>query len=278
MKTYYSLVSISTNPSFDEKFNIGLICVTPKEIFYHFSKSKFKVISKLLSSNGRKLALSGLQAIEKNLNPIVSEFNRQLESKTESKFSESYFNYLSKYNNNLIQFSQAESIDLDVDKEVFNVLFKKYIYDSELFEEQINSKTTSFNSRKNNFKQSVKEFANINFSVSNAIIKDLVVPVTVDVFGKNGAFVSNQIIDFTRPIETLKSEISSYLYLVEQTAKADVLSQNFLLGEEPLFENTQQHDIWNEIRKFNLIEFVPFNESQRIINYMIEKGVEPIVK
>jgi hypothetical protein len=53
MKTYYSIVYLSTNPQIEEKFSIGLICVSPTDVYYRFSQQKFDLVSKLLSKNGK---------------------------------------------------------------------------------------------------------------------------------------------------------------------------------------------------------------------------------
>jgi hypothetical protein len=278
MKTYYSIVSISTNPSLNEKFNIGLICVTPNDTFFHFSETKFKIISKLLSSNGSKLALSALQGIDNKINVKNIDSLQLFSNNNLQMVAEPYLNYLNKYNNNLVQFSETTTIDLKIDFEVFKVLFKKYIYSEEIFETIVKPKSSIFASTRRKFKKSAEQYANINFAVNNNIIKDLMIPVTVDVFGKNGSFVSGQTIDFSRSAITLQGDISSYLYLVDHTEKIDKNSKCYILGNEPSKNDAPQHSLWNTIRNSKLVEVVPLEESEKIISYMKEKGVEPIVK
>ena len=280
MKTYYSIVSIATNSKLDEKFNIGLLCVTPESVFFHFSETKFNIVSKLLSTNGRKLALSALKGIDLQINgdkKETSDIFTGIPKELSNAVSESYISYLNRYNNNLIQFSNPITIDLKVDYSVFKVLFSKYIFGEEVFDIIDKPKSKTFTTIRNQFRRAASAYANINFDVTKNVIQGLDVPVHVDVFGKNGAFVTGQSLDFTKNDFHLKSEISSFFYLTEHTLKADKDSKSFVLGDEPSKKENENHQLWQIVRSAKIVEFVPTDESERIINYMKEKGVEPIV-
>ncbi len=279
MNTYYSIVSVATKPQLNEKFNIGLLCVTPENTFFRFSKHKFKIVSKLLSAQGRTLALSALEGMDEQINSqrVLPGMFSEMKQENVGLVAEPYIGYLSRYNNNLIQFSAPERIDLNIDNEVYKALFKKYIFSEEVFDIIEKPKKRSFTKVRNQFRKAAEPYANTNFDVTEEIVHNLVVPVNVDVFGKNGAFVSGQSLDFSKNIASLQSEISSFLYLTEHTLKVDQESKSFVLGDEPTRELSVNHQLWQNIRKTNLVEFVPVNESERIIEYMKEKGVAPIV-
>src|SRR5690606_33568391 len=118
------------------------------------------------------------------------------------------------------------TIDLKIEVEVFQTLFRKYIYFEESFQKIIKQKTPKFDRVRKSFKDSAQQYANIDFKVSNSIVKDLVAPVTVDVFGKNGEIVTGQSINFSKKASLLQRDIYSYMYLVEvmdKKAKAYVL-------------------------------------------------------
>ena len=280
MKTYYSIVSIATKPQLNEKFNVGLLCVTPRKTFFHYSEVKFTIVSKLLSANGRKLALSALKGIDEQINKdqtsVITDIFSKAQGEVLNTVSEPYVSYLSRYNNNLIQFSSPVAIDLTVDQEVYKALFKKYIYAAEIFEAIIKPKAIAFTTIRNRFRKAASPYANTNFNVNQDIIKDLIVPVTVDAFGKNGSYVAAQSIDFNKPVAQLQSEISSYVYLTEHTLKADKDSLSFVLGNEPSKKDKPNHDLWKSVCNASIIEFVPINESERIIVEMRKKGVAPV--
>lgn len=278
MKTYYSIVSIATNARLNEKFNIGLLCVTPEKTFFHFSEAKFNIVAKLLSKNGRKLGLSALKGMDEqihNTNESIGVFSNQ-QSEDLHVVSEPYINYLNRYNNNLVQYSSPVKLDLTVDYDVFKTLFQKYIYAEEVFDTIIQPKKRSFISIRNNFRKAASTFANTNFNVTSDIIQDLIAPVNVDVFGKNGSFVTGHSIDFEKNTLLLQGEITSFLYLTEHTLKADKKSKSFVLGDEPSKKDKGNHHLWKNVHNAKIVEFVPIDESDRIIAYMKEKEVAPI--
>jgi hypothetical protein len=278
MRSYYSIISISTKPFLGEKIGIGLLCVSPSEIFFHYSEEKFKLISKLLPKEARILALNSLKSIHSVLQ-TENKNNSQLfqESKPES-VSETYLNYLNRYNNNLVQFSSVEEIEMELNKFNFRKMFQKYIYNTEIFEvEQKSNCLTEFDSFKKTFKPRLKQYVNIDFKVSNDIIKGLISPVTVDLFGKNGAFVTGQSIDFSKDKNWLLHDINAYMYLTLSTEMSDKNAKCFLIGEEPNKKLGLNHEIWNNARNAKNIEFVSIDESEKVIEYLIKKGVTPIL-
>lgn len=278
MKAYYSIVSISTNPALNEKFNVGLLCVTPTGTYFHFSQAKFKIIAKLLGANAAKLALSALQGMDARVNAVKDDTSFLFENDGLSQVAEPYINYLHRYNNNLIQFTETRPIDVEVNKSVFELLFKKYIFEQEVFDIIEKPKVNTFTKIRNSFKRKASSYANVNFDVDQSVISDLLVPVTVDVFGKNGAYVTGQTFDFVKNADKLQSEITSYLYLIEHTEKADKNSTCFVLGDEPSKKEKQNHLFWSSLRSSKIVEMVPLDESDRIIDFMKQKGVEPIVE
>ena len=276
MKTYYSIVSIAPKSYLNEKFNVGLLCVTPNAVFFHFSRAKFKIVSKLLSESGLKLAQSALTGISQQVDILNSENQLLFKEKDLSVVSNSYLNYLSRYNNNLVQFSQPTEIDLNIDLDIFKSLFRKFIYSSEVFESFESVNVSPFIKTKKDWLQTAKKYANVHFSVTSSIISDLIVPVTVDVFGKNGSFVSSQMIDFKKAQHHLSNEISSLLYLVEKTKKIDSESKSFIVGDEPIKSEVVNHQIWSDLRASNLVEMVSVDESAKVIDYLHIKGVAPL--
>jgi len=190
--------------------------------------------------------------------------------------SETYISYLNRYNNNLVQYSSPITIDLEVDYEVYKALFKKHIYNNEIFDLIIQPKTKSFTSIRNKFRNSVSTYANTNFNVTNKIIQDLIAPVKVDAFGKNGAYVVGQTLDFEMSSSQLQSKITSFLYLTEHTLRIDKKSKSFVLGNEPSKKNKENHQLWQSVSNAKVLEFVPFDESERVVAYMKTKGVAPV--
>lgn len=278
MKPYYTIVSIATKPQLNEKFNIALLCVTQNRVYFHFSEEKLKIVSKLVSPEARKLAKSMLLSIEVSTQDQNSDRTQLFDGGEQSSMvTESYLSYLNRYNNNLIQFTAPTPIDLDVTEEVFQALFKNYIYTEEVFEliQEIQpvSKIERF---KNTIKRKAHKYVNIDYQVSDELIHGLIAPVTVDMFGKNGAYVTGQTIDFSKKSHLLLNDLNAYMYLALSTEMSDEKAKCFLLGEEPDKDNAKSHAIWNNVRKTDQVEFVPLQESERVIEYLKANGVEPV--
>jgi hypothetical protein len=150
------------------------------------------------------------------------------------------------------------------------IRLRKYIYANEVFDTIIQPKTKSFASIRKKFRKAASPYANTNFNVTDEVIEDLIAPVNVD------AFVVGQSMDFAMSPSQLQSKITSFLYLTEHTIRVDKKSKSFVLGDEPSKKDKENHQLWQNIRKAKIVEFVPMNESERIIAYMKEKGVAPI--
>lgn len=279
MKTFYSILYIGTNPQFEEKIGIGLLCVNGNDVFYRYSKDKLAIIAKLLPKASHTLINSHLKSFELRVPILDSSGQKSLFNTDASKnlFSEAYFNYLNKYNNNLIQFSKPETIDIDVTSEIFEKLFKTFIFEQERFNEGFKrTKSSELELFKARFITSVQPYANTNYEVTSEIIKNLVTPVKVDLFGKNDIYVSAQTIDFTKTKAHLSNDITSYLYLALSSQARDMKAKCFLIGEEPDKQMTFNHSLWDEVRKTDLIQYISTDESDVVLDYLKNHGVEPV--
>jgi hypothetical protein len=135
MRTFYSILSLNTKPEINETLSFGMIMVFREKVFFHFSKKKLSVIQKLVSVNTYKAALDYLKMIENtisqrslNKNSLTLDLNSI--NKHDRIFSESYIDYLSRYNNNLVSFSGTKILDIEANETVFRSLFKKLIDES----------------------------------------------------------------------------------------------------------------------------------------------------
>jgi hypothetical protein len=276
MKTFYSIVSIATKPFFDEKISVGLLCINDFETYFHFSSAKLKWVGKFLSNDAKTQALNSLKSIAFEVKKSDIESN-EFFINSNLPFSSSYLNYLSRYNNNLVQFSAPIEIEIELNSVVFEKLFHKYIFAEEKFQVlKTEKKQSIIETFRNTFKPKIKQYANTDFTVNHHIIKDLITPITVDLFGKNGAFVTGQAIDFSKETSNLAKDINSYMYLALATEMNDSDAKCYLLGEEPKKDLVKNHQIWNNARKAKNIEFLTFDESEKVIEYLERRKVRPI--
>ena len=281
MNTFYSIVSLSSSSHLGERINIGLICLDEKQVFFHYSKAKLSVVGSLFSSSAQDLAKSALTSVQQAAKDNAIQNERLLfdeEDKKSSHFSIAYLNYLNRYNNNLIQFSEPEPIQVTLNKEIFERLFQKFIFDTETFDApkkpRINNKTTA---EYKSFLHQVSPFVNTNFRLSRDIIPDLIMPQQVDMIGKNGAYNIAHKIDFNTGGKTLTDNLNAFMHLAwitnQNSAKE---SKRFILGNEPA-PNSENHNLWKHVRDSKLIEYVPFDEREQILDHFQRTGVKPIV-
>lgn len=280
MKSFYATISISSMAHQGERFNIGLFASDGERIFFHYSEQKLKILAKLFSKSALELVKSSL----KSINNAVHEFESKdvqpdalVKSQKDFKhLSASYFDYLNRYNNNLVQFSKPKQIDLEINQTIFRKLFHTFIYESERFETNIIKKQTNFEREYTEFLASAAKYVNTNFKVTKELISRLATPKTVDMFGKNGSFNLAHSIDFQNSSQTLIKNIDAYLclaYSAELTESKH--AKCFILGEEPA-KNSKNHTIWSDVRDLKEITYVPFNERTQILDHFEKEGVTPI--
>ena len=283
MKTYYSIVSISSSSHLGERFNIGLLCVDGNKAFFHYSKKKLNIVGKLFSKSAKELIISSFKSID----TTVAEFNQtkigldsfmDKSNTSMNSLSHSYLNYLSRYNNNLIQFSEPTSIDLEINRDVFESLFQKYIFESEDFNERtiLVNNHNKFEIEYPIFLEDASKYVNTNFQVTKELIPSLINSKKVDMIGKNGSFNIAHSINFNATTPTLNHYLDSYMYLALSSELAeDKHAKCFILGEEPQ-KDSKNHATWKNVRAVKQVELVPFGEREKVLEHFENEGVQPI--
>jgi hypothetical protein len=281
MMSYYSIVSISSHSHLGERFNIGLLCINRDKAYFHFSEAKLKIIAKLFNKSAELLIKSTLESVQKE----VLDFNTKhdeskdlfIQTKDGKNLSRTYLTYLSRYNNNLVQFTAPDEIDLDIDQVIFEKLFHKYIFDEERFILESKNQHNQFDKVYESFLKKAEKYVNTNFKVTSDIISGLITPKKVDMFGKNGSFNLAHSIDFSTRTQTLTHHLDSFMYLALSSEMAeDKKASCFLIGDEPLKESPN-HAIWQNVKELASIEYVPFDEREKIIQHFKKEGVTPIL-
>lgn len=275
MKTYYSILSLNITPEINERLSVGMIMVCRDTIFFHYSQSKLSIIKKIISNSTYKAALDYLKLIHKTIdnNAHANLKDNTLGLKVETKYSrilnESYFDYLSRYNNNLILFSKPKALDIDASQEIFKKLFKKLV-DEFSFEPTV-KKDHQLDLFKRNFFPSVKTYFNTEQEIDFSVFQGLYTPVKVDLLGKNDIEVFGQSVDFEKNIRSIEYNIGNLLQINKALPKA----KQFVLGIEPNKKNKTHHQVWKNIQESKDFEYVELEEAEKIKEYAIEHGVKP---
>ena len=106
----YSVIYISTSPEGFEKISVGLIVVVGDKVEVRTSDKKIAVAKLLLTEKEYQYVALAVKNYEKTI-------------KTEGDVE-----YLSRYSNNIIQFSPLKTIDVAPTKESMEWIYNRYLF------------------------------------------------------------------------------------------------------------------------------------------------------
>src|SRR5690606_34104994 len=197
-------------------------------------------------SSEKLLAIKGIMHVERY--SFVRSYLRSLENDIsiaigssdlfESELSnrnwvtESYINYLSRYSNNLIQFSEPKFIDIDFNPDNFKRLFEKYVYTygQEAGTVQIEP---IFEKVKSQLYPRIDTRVNLDMSLNATHFENLFAPIEVNFIGINETPVAGQAIDFGKKHYNLENDIARFVSLTKAIELKDrIKGQYFVLGRE----------------------------------------------
>ncbi|MEJ7830221.1 MAG: hypothetical protein WKF91_18575 [Segetibacter sp.] len=284
MATQYSILSVLIRPEIQEKISIGLLLFDLDQVYFSYSAKKLNVSKDLLSPSSFKMLKDILKNIESKIetdNSGASEkkaFKIFTKTVFDNTFSASYISYLSKYSNNIISFSNPKEIYLGINGENFKALYRKYI-DNILEHKEVIHKIKPIEVIKTKFGEKIKEHYDINKEVTHDQVQNLISPVRIDFTGRNEIDVYAQTVDMEAGVGTVSNDINAFLQLKTTYIKNNVPVQDFVIAKEPSKELfPKQHDIWQQLRHSNLLNYLDLSESEEIVKYAEEHDVIPLSK
>ena len=206
MNAFYSILSINITPETGEKIAVGLLLSNGKESLFRHSGQKVKILSSLLPQDQISFINKYLKSINKVITEIGKKENELLafEGLEINHFvNEYYLDYLSNYNQNVITFSKPNRIDVQVEKSVFEKLYKNLI--TSYLTEKEPQKKHNISLIRDRFIPTVTEYFSIDKELSPNDYDDLKFPVQIDLFGKNEKPVIAKFLDLERNISFVKS-------------------------------------------------------------------------
>jgi len=272
MKSHYSILSAVIRPEIQERISIGLLLVSNDELFFCVSKSKLSVVRSLIDSSLYKFLTETIKQIDTAVNSENSKKETLFASDgLNQQFSESYLSYMSRYSNNLINFSAPIQIDLPANVDLYNFLYKKYIDANAIAQKNVKSVEIV----KEEFYPQVKNYYNTDKDISTEELPGLPMTVNVDLIGKNEIPVFGQIIDFERPVYNIRQDVAVLNFLMDAYEAGKTTC--FMVGNEPdKTRFSKSHDAWNDLRKWNKFNFLQLDEIGQIKEYAEVHGVVPL--
>lgn len=253
MKTFFSIVSIQTNPISSEKVVLGVLAITENEIHFDYSKSKLGLLDKLAPTKVGigSMAKNALQQIKQKVaeaNKALTKDQQQLVFE-KSIFSKDYISYLNKYNNGILHFSEPVSLPFDFTAEKFMKYYYNFVGEIVAIETKKEIVTFAKKIKPAFEKEGLEEKADLKFTFEpftfNGILKETHIPLIT----KNGAISAIQTVDFSLGEQTVVHHL--YETLIIQQAlkvfakKADTAVKKIKIAFEEPKHGTLQHDLFD---------------------------------
>lgn len=278
MKSYYSLIKVATNVASGDCLTIGLILRDVKGFRYAFSKTK-KQLAKGLLNNPEFVDFVEKQIVQKivELNKNLINHNQDLIPYSSSIEFE-YFNYLNKYSNGIIQFSQPAIIDDIINEEKFNRLYELFV-DKVTRTEPSNVVESNKKFYKNINEHLIKEVKNqvhTKTKFDNNIVPSLISPFEMDCIGLNGVFTGAKALPLNQSRQTLSAHANSYINIIVHLSLSynkEITKNNFyLVSDEPETISSPEHQIWENLRKEQLFKVISSEQVYKIVDKIEETG------
>ena len=281
MKTLFSILYVPINATLDEKVSIGLLMFNGEQHFFKYSASKLLAIKGLLDGESNTILKTYLRTLEKELNNDVESVEElfSLDNTLKANWvNSSYISYLSKYSNNLVQFSEAKMIDIELSNSNFKRVFEKYIFQ---YDEAVvaDNGFDIYKKVKTKLYPNIIGKVNIDRIVTPNDFKNLIAPVEVNFIGVNGVPVAGQAINFEKQHYNLENDVTRFVALtkaLELDGQKD--GKYFVLGREPKVNHDKNHLMWQQIRDSDFLEFVDIDEIGIVEDYINDKHVTPFFK
>jgi len=277
MNTFYSVIFASVNSIISERLAIGLVMVDNNGVWFRYSTKKLSLMKHFFSEEAFLLLKTSL----KNIGSTVSSVNVDqttvvtelftFTSKNQYAFSVGYLKYLSRYSNSTLTFNEPVKIDVEASDELFSYLYNEFIFVE--IEEAV--KVTTVETVKAQLYPSIKKHVNLDRRIETGTIPGLIIPVELDFIGKNQRPVVGKVTNFDTSNSYLDGTLAKFILLVNTLEANNQSGCNFIIADEPDKMNIHRHKTWNEIRNLRNIDLVPFQETQRVTDYMEIHDVRP---
>ncbi len=246
------------------------------EIYFKYSASKLNAIKNILSHDKLQLIKTFLRNLDKDVNRADPAVLFAKEMADHSRWANAaYLSYLSRYSNNVVQFSAPKEIDLPADESNFRWLFEKYVFK---FDDAVEAdREFDITSRvKKCLYPAIAENVNIDITLDSNDLQNLFASIEVNFLGANGVPVAGQTFDFEKKHHFLENDVSRYVSLVkalELEGKRN--GKYFVLGREPQQSNQKGHSLWRHIRDSHFLEFIDIDEYGIVEEYIKSNDVRP---
>lgn len=286
MKTFYSIINISPNPTAKESISVGLLLVSPKKIWVQFANKKMKIAGSLLDEEE-----SALDYFKKQITAKVKEQNLLLQKnasdnelfKYEQILSFEYFEYLNVYNNNLLQFSKPVFVVDNVSEDIFNKLFSVLVTKEIPVQDSNQTNEVEFYNRiETKLIKKVESKVHTRQSFNSKMLPALYFTFEMDCIGLNGVFTGARSISFEKSTQTIDMQLSHYFALtdlLERKHQKHKEENNFyLIADEPERKKSKEHEYYQKIRQQDKFKVISSDESELVAEKIENTGAKKFLE
>ena len=217
MKPFYSVLYIKPEPVSEERIAVGLFLNADKRPAFDYSEEKLKVAANLIGSDATDSIERMLRNIKKKADSVSKDKN-QVEAFNINPFTESYFNYLNNYNNNLLLYSDPSENRGDFNSSDYRELFRLLI-DKRYGREAEKEESFKTSVRKKINSSVVKEKMDVFYKVPKSSVKTIYRNHEVDYVGINGMITSGNSVDMEGDFYNLENRFNLFRLLAEGLTK-----------------------------------------------------------
>lgn len=293
MDGFYSIVQFSPNPRAKDALAVGLIVFIDGAFKWRTSSRKLKVAKQLVRTTSKNIDWVFGQ-IESRLNEVNNRIRKSQEeletgsqlfySPYENPFTQSFFEYASRYSNGLLRFSEPRNL-YDVDPDIFDTLYRTLVDDLIKPTESIEASKARYTPEW--FKGEIEkkiilplyEHVNTSVTVPERIRPGLYFSLKLDCIGRNGAIYAAKSFDFENVNAQTHDKHLSHYHVFASIFNQEVPSGDnhfFVIGDEPSDINSEVHQLWEDIQSIPLIEMVSLEEAEIVTERILEAGATRI--
>lgn len=278
MNSFYSILYAGINPASGDKLAVGLFMHGGDKPHFAWSKHRVALVRELMGGDAQRLLAQNLKALQRKAEEpngnAADLFNGDVAPKAAYQLSEPYFQYLSRYNSNLLTFGAVTPIAVDATEQKFNDLFRLLVDDRSV---AITSQKKDIDETKVLLKDRIGARVNWNAELTQQEIPGLLLPtIRLDFIGKNGKDVVGELVDFEKPEYYLEADINKVDIVTHALHEQGTLGKAYVVGDEPdAKEHPKQHRAWSALQKSKRIELVPSHAIGRVEQYLVQQNVQP---
>jgi len=283
MKSFYVIIKVVAGPASQDSLAVGLILFDIGGFQISFSDRKIKLAQNILHGESELLGY-----FVEQLKRWIDELNIKIKSADSGLFPHkyddvSYFQYLNKYSNNILQFSKPIQIEESTGSHTFRQLFILLVDSQAQPEHKVRNLSKEFELRiKHKLIDKVEEKVHTYLKLNEKALPSLYFTFVLDCIGMNGVITAAKSIDFNQTEKTIDTYLSHYFIissLISRKYNLDKKENNFfLIADEPSKINSKEHMIWEHIREQKNIIVIDSEESDAVTKKIFETNAKKFLE